>query len=476
MKTFFDLMAETKSAPKGYHFTRSGKLRKGDADADGDGGAKLRSDPLDKTRSKIPPLPEKFANPAQQAAVMAKLKKDGKYKAESIEKMPHSQLKFFATKKVPHGSYTRAEIDNEHKRRQKTAGAEYQNAKPSVNERTLTKGEMNKREKLAKDLPDAEFKKRYGKDWMSVKMGTATNMAKDEAKDYTVQVTGSDGAGTHKVKAKSQDHAHELVMKKIGRSKLPKHMQPKTRIMGEAHDPNNPDHVMKVLSPTKNSVEGIAAIKKKFGVDHKKASDMLDKALDHQLKKEAVDPDETGGEAETHMAMNQVKQMRHYLDGIERMVKSEGDMEEWIQNKMTKATDYLKSVYGYKTGSQNESVNEISQGMKDRYLRFAKSSRVNAPKDYQNYKAMGMPHGMKRAADTARKRDRGIKLASEAMTFAVNVEGLPQMFLNGNSPGEIKQNLRKMFKQPSMIQSVKRVTPHDVKKVFRMKAQGKDED
>ena len=51
MKTFFDLMAETKSAPKGYHFTRSGKLRKGDADADGDGGAKLRSDPLDKTRS-----------------------------------------------------------------------------------------------------------------------------------------------------------------------------------------------------------------------------------------------------------------------------------------------------------------------------------------------------------------------------------------------------------------------------------------
>ena len=70
---------ETKGAPKGYHFTRDGKLKKGDAGADGDGGAKLRSDPLDKLRSKIPPLPEKFANPAQQAAVMAKLKKSGKY-------------------------------------------------------------------------------------------------------------------------------------------------------------------------------------------------------------------------------------------------------------------------------------------------------------------------------------------------------------------------------------------------------------
>ena len=397
-----------------------------------------------------------------------------------------------------------------------------------IRERTLTKGEMKKREKIAKDLPDAEFKKRYGDDWMSVKMGTATNMAKNEAVD-----------------------------------------------------PNNHKHVMAVMYNTKNSEEGIAAIKKKFGVDHKKANDMMNKAIDHQTKNEAVDPDETGGEAETHMAMNQVKQMRHYLDGIERMVKAEGDMEEWIQNKMTKATDYLKSVYGYKTGSQNEdvkeyhhkqpkqpgmmkkpmaelsrdtlgsyikkasdaskhrgmptkkvdnrysgvakaskridkmeklddkdkpfvsdlvkklrggskthakqaddlekamkneSINEISQKTKDRYLRFAKSSRVNAPKDYKTYKDMGMPHGMKRAADTARKRDRGIKLASEAMTFAVSVEGLPQMFLNGNSPGEIKQNLRKMFKQPSMIQSVKRVTPHDVKKVFRMKAQGKDDD
>jgi len=53
---------ETKGAPKGYHFTRSGKLRKGDAGQDGPGGAMLRSDPLDKQRKKIPPLPEEKAN------------------------------------------------------------------------------------------------------------------------------------------------------------------------------------------------------------------------------------------------------------------------------------------------------------------------------------------------------------------------------------------------------------------------------
>ena len=52
-------MKETKGAPKGYHFTKDGKLKKGDADVDGPGGEKLRADPLDKQRSKIPPLPEK---------------------------------------------------------------------------------------------------------------------------------------------------------------------------------------------------------------------------------------------------------------------------------------------------------------------------------------------------------------------------------------------------------------------------------
>lgn len=52
------LELETKGAPKGYHFTRDGKLKKGDADRDGKGGKMLRADPLDKQRSKIPPLPE----------------------------------------------------------------------------------------------------------------------------------------------------------------------------------------------------------------------------------------------------------------------------------------------------------------------------------------------------------------------------------------------------------------------------------
>jgi hypothetical protein len=51
-------LSETKSAPPGHHFTRSGQLKRGDADQDGPGGRMLRSDPKDKMRSKIPPVSE----------------------------------------------------------------------------------------------------------------------------------------------------------------------------------------------------------------------------------------------------------------------------------------------------------------------------------------------------------------------------------------------------------------------------------
>ena len=69
---------------------------------------------------------------------------------------------------------------------------------------------------------------------------------------------------------------------------------------------------------------------------------------------------------------------------------------------------------------------------------------------------------------------KSFKLFSEEMTFKVDVEGLPAMYVNGNSPGEVKAHLRKLIKQPSMIKSVKRQTKHDVKKMYRDKAQGKN--
>jgi hypothetical protein len=71
---------------------------------------------------------------------------------------------------------------------------------------------------------------------------------------------------------------------------------------------------------------------------------------------EAVDPSDTGGDEEVSMGTGQIKAMRHYLDGIEQRIKSDGDMEEWFQNKLTKANDYLKTLYGYGKGKTDEST------------------------------------------------------------------------------------------------------------------------
>ena len=52
-----------------------------------------------------------------------------------------------------------------------------------LSEKEMTPAQMKKREEIAQSMSDADFKKRYGKDWMSVKMATATKQAmKEEVK------------------------------------------------------------------------------------------------------------------------------------------------------------------------------------------------------------------------------------------------------------------------------------------------------
>ena len=83
----------------------------------------------------------------------------------------------------------------------------------AIIERKLTSQELEDREKIAKKLPMDDFKKRYGKDAMAVKMATATNIVKkksqneevglDEAK-YEVQYTVGSRVGDSRSKSKSR--------------------------------------------------------------------------------------------------------------------------------------------------------------------------------------------------------------------------------------------------------------------------------
>ncbi len=65
---------------------------------------------------------------------------------------------------------------------------------------------------------------------------------------------------------------------------------------------------------------------------------------------------------------------------------------------------------------------------------------------------------------------------NEDATFKVNIEGLPMMFISGMGTGDVKAKLRAIVKQPNMIKNVERVTDAEVKKNFRLKAQGRDEE
>jgi len=120
-------------------------------------------------------------------------------------------------------------------------------------------------------------------------------------------------------------------------------------------------------------------------IKQKKTSEQIAKALKLDLNtvkalmKEAVDPQDTGGAAEVDMIMNQVTQMRHFLDGIEKMVSDDGDVEEWVQGKITKATDYLKTAYSYKTGEKNEALDkEDEPAVKKLVKNLRKGSKTHA--------------------------------------------------------------------------------------------------
>ena len=104
MKSFFQMressILETKSAPKGYHFTKDGKLKRGDADVDGPGGPKLRSDPLDKQRSKVPPVSEASVDRSKRNPTRDFLRKYPVSDAEMAKPITYYSLVHKATNKV----------------------------------------------------------------------------------------------------------------------------------------------------------------------------------------------------------------------------------------------------------------------------------------------------------------------------------------------------------------------------------------
>ena len=80
----------------------------------------------------------------------------------------------------------------------------------------------------------------------------------------------------------------------------------------------------------------------------------------------------------------------------------------------------------------------------------------------------------------AKRDDTRKQLAKRALginnegSYKVSIAGLPDMYMDDKTPGQLLQKLRKIVKQPSMIQDVERTTDAKKKKAFRQKAQGRE--
>ena len=110
-----------------------------------------------------------------------------------------------------------------------------------IMERKLTSQELEDREKIAKKLPMDDFKKRYGKDAMAVKMATATNIVKKKSQNETIEDELGERTGKY--------------------SKM------------------NLDKAKKLMGPSKNREQGVKMVMKGLGTTYKHANQLVDKIL-----------------------------------------------------------------------------------------------------------------------------------------------------------------------------------------------------
>ena len=124
----------------------------------------------------------------------------------------------------------------------------------NIQERELTPTELKRREEIAKDLNDADFKKRYGDRWKEVKMGVATNMAKKES------VKEQDDPKADNAKAKELKIAKAIAQAQLAIAKEQEKVQKLTDLQKKIKDQATEETIMgkKYLETKTGSLEEAA--------------------------------------------------------------------------------------------------------------------------------------------------------------------------------------------------------------------------
>jgi hypothetical protein len=94
--------------------------------------------------------------------------------------------------------------------------------------------------------------------------------------------------------------------------------------------------------------------------------------------KEAKDEQEYGYEGD--MALNQLATLTRCAEMIKDLLKPDTDMPEWVQSKITLATDYIQTAADYMHSEMKEEVEPIEELSKDTLKRYIPTAAADLSK------------------------------------------------------------------------------------------------
>ena len=146
-----------------------------------------------------------------------------------------------------------------------------------------------------------------------------------------------------------------------------------------------------------------------------------------------------------------------------KMVRKKGAVKD---HPMGEDDEDLKE-YGLLRASKKSPVSK--EGMSMTALRARRAANPMKPvKTGEIIRSKTGTSTLNRRSVTANRAKFGEEAIEEG-TFKVQVDGLPTMYIEGDSSGAIKSKLRKKFKDPKAVISIERITSADKKKELRAK-------
>ena len=208
-----------------------------------------------------------------------------------------------------------------------------------------------------------------------------------------------------------------------------------------------------------------------------KKLDKIVKSLKKSVKGHAKQAQTIGKLASMDKPDVNEKHMGPHVSTGRKMTDAEMKKREDIKKGLMKSKSDFKDRYG-KDADQvmNALATKKAMEAKEDVIRRKdqKMVKVTGPDGKPMFKKMSAVVKVDDPRDHAMKSEETITEAE--MNYRVSIEGLPDFFVAAKNPGEVKIKMRKMLKKPDMLNKVTRVPDAAMKKHFRLKAQGKDDD